>query len=215
MLSALQHPSWPNKSNFHSSLWFTSRKWSILLLSDAIVQDVGSSATYGNKSVSSDEGAYIIPSAMIRTDGYILAWEYLASKNGSIRIQVRSTKYPIAETKLIIILVEIPLRWYIVGLGESNKKKLTLLEIVYSLRVGLSCRDFQISIEKNFANRLSICWWLELVRNYVAIFSTMELKAAKTTYTDLRIKRGYHQHGIEFGVGITIVNWQIADKGNN
>ena len=95
---------------------------------------------------------------MIRTDGYILAWEYLASKNGSIRIQVRSTKYPIAETKLIIILVEIPLRWYIVGLGESNKKKLTLLEIVYSLRVGLSCRDFQISIEKNFANRLSICW---------------------------------------------------------
>ena len=43
----------------------------------------------------------------------------------------------------------------------------------------------------------------------------MELNAAKTTYTDLRIKRGYHQHGIKFGVGITIVNWQIADKGNN
>ena len=39
----------------------------------------------------------------------------------------------------------------------------------------------------------------------------MELKAAKTTYTDLKIKRGYHQHGIEFGVGITIVNWQIAE----
>lgn len=92
MLSALQHPSWPNKSNLHSSLWFASRKWSILLLSDAIVQDVGSSATYGNKSVSSDEGAYIIPSAMIRTDGYILAWEYLASKVGPVRIQVRSTK---------------------------------------------------------------------------------------------------------------------------
>lgn len=104
MLSALQHPSWPNKSNLHSSLWFASRKWSILLLSDAIVQDVGSSATYGNKSVSSDEGAYIIPSAMIRTDGYILAWEYLASKVGPVRIQVRSTKYPIAETKVIIIL---------------------------------------------------------------------------------------------------------------
>lgn len=126
------------------------------MLSDAIVQDVGSSATYGNKSVSSDEGAYIIPSAMIKTDGYILAWEYLASKVGPVRIQVRSTKYPIAATKVTIILVEIPLRWYIVGLGESSKKLLTLLESVYSLRVGLSCRDFQISIETNFANTLYI-----------------------------------------------------------
>lgn len=95
---------------------------------------------------------------MIKTDGYILAWEYLASKVGPIRIQVRSTKYPIAETKVKITLVEIPLRWYIVGLGESSKNLLTLLEIAHSLRVGLSCRDFQISIETNFANTLSISW---------------------------------------------------------
>lgn len=95
---------------------------------------------------------------MIRTDGYILAWEYLASKVGPIRVQVRSTKYPTAETKVTIILVEIPLRWILAGLGESSKKLLTRLEIVYSLCVGLSWRDFQISIEKNFANTLSISW---------------------------------------------------------
>lgn len=93
---------------------------------------------------------------MIKTDGYISAWEYLASRVGPVRIQVRSTKNPIAATKVTIILVEIPLRWYIVGLGESSKKLLTLLESVYSLRVGLSCRDFQISIETNFANTLYI-----------------------------------------------------------
>lgn len=146
------------------------------MLSDAIVQDVGSSATFGNKSVSSDEGAYIIPSAMIRTDGYILAWEYLASKVGSIRIQVRSTKYPIAETKVTIILVEIPLRWYIVGLGESNKKKLTLLEIVYSLLLLLGCRA---EIFKSVSRRISRIrypfvgdWnWLEIMSPYSELWN--------------------------------------------
>ena len=56
---------------------------------DAIVHDIGSSATLGNTSNSPETGgAYVIPTAMMTKDGYILAWELVASKLGPIRLQV-------------------------------------------------------------------------------------------------------------------------------
>ncbi|KAL9957104.1 hypothetical protein ACROYT_G038703 [Oculina patagonica] len=58
-------------------------------VSDAIVYDIGSSATLGNtSSFPETDGAYVIPSAMMKKDGYILAWEFVASKIGPIRLQV-------------------------------------------------------------------------------------------------------------------------------
>lgn len=60
-----------------------------LVSADAIVHDIGSSATLGNDSNSPETGgAYVIPSAMMTKDGYILAWELFASKLGPIRLQV-------------------------------------------------------------------------------------------------------------------------------
>ena len=54
------------------------------------MHEIGSSATIGNNSISPEtDGAFVIPTAMIRKDGYILAWEFVASKNGTIQIQVR------------------------------------------------------------------------------------------------------------------------------
>ena len=62
----------------------------VLVSPDAIVYGIGSSATLGNESNSQETGgAYIIPSAMMTKDGYILAWELFASKLGPIRLQVR------------------------------------------------------------------------------------------------------------------------------
>lgn len=56
---------------------------------DAIIHEIGSSATSGNDSNSPETGgAYVIPSAMTTKDGYILAWELFASKLGPIRLQV-------------------------------------------------------------------------------------------------------------------------------
>lgn len=60
-----------------------------MVSADAIVHDIGSSATLGNDSNSPETGgAYVIPSAMMTKDGYILAWELFASKLGPIRLQV-------------------------------------------------------------------------------------------------------------------------------
>lgn len=56
---------------------------------DAIVHEIGSSATLGNTSNSPETGgAYVIPTATVTKDGYILAWELVASKLGPIRLQV-------------------------------------------------------------------------------------------------------------------------------
>lgn len=56
---------------------------------DSIVNRVGSTAMYGNVSGSPEKsGAYVIPSAMIDKDGYLLAWELYASKVGPMRLQV-------------------------------------------------------------------------------------------------------------------------------
>lgn len=56
------------------------------------MHDIGSSATLANITSSPQtDGAYVIPTAMIRKNGYILAWEFFASKVGPIRIQVRLT----------------------------------------------------------------------------------------------------------------------------
>ena len=61
----------------------------VLVSPDAIVYDIGSSATLGNDSNSPETGgAYVIPTAMMTKDGYILAWELFASKLGPIRLQV-------------------------------------------------------------------------------------------------------------------------------
>lgn len=68
-------------------------------LSDAVVYDVGSSATRGNRSSPPDtDGAYVIPTAMIRKNGHILAWEFEASKVGPIRVQVKVFKSKIPVT---------------------------------------------------------------------------------------------------------------------
>ena len=70
--------------------FFIDLSLSLSLFTDAVVHEIGSSATLGNDSSSPEtDGAYVIPTAMLKKDGYILAWEFVASKGGSIRIQVR------------------------------------------------------------------------------------------------------------------------------
>ena len=43
----------------------------------------------GNFSTSPEtDGIFVIPSAMVKKDGYILAWRFHASKKGPVKLQV-------------------------------------------------------------------------------------------------------------------------------
>lgn len=67
--------------------------------SDPIIHDIGSSATFGNSSNSPEtDGAYVIPSAMLKKDGFVLAWEFFASKLGSIQLQVSGSYTALCNT---------------------------------------------------------------------------------------------------------------------
>lgn len=55
----------------------------------------------GNFSTTPEtDGIFVIPTAMIKKDGYILAWRFHASKEGPVKLQVGNNYLSI---KLIII----------------------------------------------------------------------------------------------------------------
>ncbi|XP_048575324.1 polycystic kidney disease protein 1-like 2 [Nematostella vectensis] len=58
-------------------------------MNDALLYGVGSKATFGNISGSPQtSGVYVIPTATIEQEGFLVAWEFNAAKLGGIRFQV-------------------------------------------------------------------------------------------------------------------------------
>lgn len=138
---------------------------------DAIVHDIGSSATLGNTSNSPETGgAYVIPTATVTKDGYILAWELVASKLGPIRLQVSFQATLVPQCISLVVLSAIALRkksirklqrWVLF----TSHFKGVLLQLVeeprhFSHRQNLTFPYFWISVLQSFIN-----FKLELVFN--------------------------------------------------